>query len=91
LFEAGFLHEARFARCDIIEVKSTTSVKEIHLSDLSFQSHVSKAAGVPLHLPPPRPLLVILARAQRDHALRWRKEAIQAFGRWNHGIKGYSA
>ncbi|HVA82545.1 MAG TPA: DUF2779 domain-containing protein [Candidatus Aquilonibacter sp.] len=59
LFEAGFVH--RDGKCyaradilvpvgkgvfDIVEVKSSTSVKEYHLFDLSFQRYCYESAGV---------------------------------------------
>ena len=51
LFEAGFLHNGGFARVDIlnpvgrnewdiIEVKSSTEVKDVNLLDLAFQAFV---------------------------------------------------
>ena len=57
LFEAGFQHGKTHARADIlnpasngrwdlIEVKSSTEVKEEHLDDVAFQKHVYNAAGI---------------------------------------------
>lgn len=59
LFEAGFLHENKkcYARADIlvpvekdkwdiIEVKSSTSVKEDYLEDISFQKYCYESAGL---------------------------------------------
>ncbi len=64
VFEAAFEHEGVFVRVDIlervqngdgessswrlIEVKSSTRVKDVHLEDLSIQSHVVQGAGVRL-------------------------------------------
>ncbi len=59
LFEAGFLHKNGkcYARADILlpvaggkwdilEVKSSTSVKEYHLEDISFQRYCYESAGL---------------------------------------------
>ncbi len=57
LFEAGFKYKNAFARVDIlnpvgsdaweiIEVKSSTEVKEINLHDLAIQWHVYEGAGL---------------------------------------------
>jgi hypothetical protein len=57
LFEAGFVHSGGFARVDIlnpvgkdawdiIEVKSSTEVKDVNLTDLAFQAFVYTGAGV---------------------------------------------
>jgi hypothetical protein len=57
LYEPGFMFSGCFARIDIlnpagtdawdiIEVKSTTSVKDVHLPDLAFQAYVATGAGV---------------------------------------------
>ena len=57
LFEAAFAANGGYCRVDvlvpvrrdewdIIEVKSTTSVKEVHLHDLAFQSWVLASAGL---------------------------------------------
>ena len=64
IFEAAFEHEGVFVRVDIlqrvqhgegessswrlIEVKSSTRVKDVHLDDLSIQSHVVQGAGLKL-------------------------------------------
>ncbi|MBI2925382.1 MAG: DUF2779 domain-containing protein [Verrucomicrobia bacterium] len=59
LFEAAFAAEGGYARADIlvpvgsdawklIEVKSTTSVKAIHLRDLAFQTYVLSQASLEL-------------------------------------------
>ncbi len=59
IFEAGFQHGMTHARADIlnpsalgkwdlIEVKSSSGVKEDHLSDVAFQKHVYESAGVPI-------------------------------------------
>ena len=56
LFEAGFVHGGGFARVDIlnpvsldawdiIEVKSSTEVKDVNLLDLAFQAFVYNGAG----------------------------------------------
>lgn len=57
VFEAGFQHGRTHARADIlnpaaggrwdlIEVKSSTEVKEDHLYDVAFQKHVYEGAGI---------------------------------------------
>jgi len=57
LFEAGFVHQRAYALADIlapvendywdlIEVKSSTGVKEEHLHDAAFQMYVYEGAGV---------------------------------------------
>jgi hypothetical protein len=61
LFEAGFLHEtergminaridilvpAKNNEWDIIEVKSSTKVKDIHLDDVTFQKYVCEKSGL---------------------------------------------
>ncbi len=57
IFEAGFQHGMTHARADIlnpaadgkwdlIEVKSSTQVKEEHLDDVAFQKHLYEAAGI---------------------------------------------
>ena len=56
LFEAAFMADGRYARADVlerqpdgwrvIEVKSSTQVKDDHLDDLAFQWLVMSAAGV---------------------------------------------
>jgi hypothetical protein len=57
LFEAGFIHRRAFARADIlvpfgrsdwdiIEVKSCTEVKEVHLQDIALQRYVYEGAGL---------------------------------------------
>ena len=57
LFQASFLHENLYSRgdillpvqnnkWDIIEVKSSTEAKNIHLEDLAFQKHVYEKAGL---------------------------------------------
>jgi len=57
LFEAGILAESIYSRVDIlspsnenswdlIEVKSTTSVKDVHLDDVSFQKHCCEMLGL---------------------------------------------
>lgn len=64
IFEAAFEHEGVLVRVDIlermpdregippswrlIEVKSSTRVKDVHLDDLSIQSHVVQGAGLRL-------------------------------------------
>ncbi len=59
LYEAAFVHEGGACRVDILapveggrwdllEVKSSTSVKEIHLADLAFQIWVVRGAGLPV-------------------------------------------
>ena len=57
LFEAGFMHRGAFARFDVlepagsaewnlIEVKSSTEVKEVNLDDIAFQYFVADGAGL---------------------------------------------
>lgn len=57
LFEPGFMKDKLFARVDIlkpvkgnrwdiIEVKSSTSVKEVNLHDVSFQKHCLEKSGL---------------------------------------------
>ncbi|MFW6450402.1 MAG: DUF2779 domain-containing protein [Nanoarchaeota archaeon] len=56
LFEAGFMVDGLFARVDIlnpvnnkwdlIEVKSSTSVKDVNIDDVAFQKHVCEKAGL---------------------------------------------
>ncbi|MCC7519613.1 MAG: hypothetical protein IT578_10560 [Verrucomicrobiae bacterium] len=57
LFEAGFRHAGGFARVDIlnpvgrdqwdiVEVKSSTKVKDVHLEDIAFQRFVYEGAGI---------------------------------------------
>ena len=57
IFEAGFEHRNTHARADIlkpsangkwdlIEVKSSTKVKEEHLSDVAFQKHLYEGVGI---------------------------------------------
>lgn len=57
LFEAGFIHQGTFARADIlvpfghrgwdlIEVKASTGVHDVHLEDLALQRHVYEGAGL---------------------------------------------
>lgn len=59
LFEATFVHDDILVRCDIlrqlpggrwelIEVKSATQVKPVHLHDLAVQKYVVAGAGLPL-------------------------------------------
>lgn len=59
LYEAAFVHEGGACRVDILvpveggawdllEVKSSTSVKEVHRADLAFQTWVVRGAGVPV-------------------------------------------
>lgn len=59
LFEAGFragdlsgradiLLPARAGAWDMIEVKSSTAVKDVHVEDVAFQRHCYQAAGLPL-------------------------------------------
>jgi len=58
LFEAAFLHDGVRVRVDIleqtasawnlVEVKSSTSVKEVHLADLAIQYHVLVGSGLSL-------------------------------------------
>ncbi len=59
VFEAAFLHQQTLVRVDVlrraaagawdlIEVKSTTRVKEEHLPDASVQRHVAAGAGLPV-------------------------------------------
>jgi len=57
LFQASFLHEDLYSRgdillpvednkWDIIEVKSSTKAKKIHLEDLAFQKYIYEKAGL---------------------------------------------
>ena len=56
LFEPGFIFQDCYARADIIvpvgdewdiiEVKSSSHVKDIHIHDVSFQKHVYEGAGL---------------------------------------------
>ncbi len=57
LFEAGFMYDGCFARADIllpghdgswdvVEVKSTTAVKDEHYTDVAFQLYVYEGAGL---------------------------------------------
>jgi hypothetical protein len=57
LFEAGILTKGIYSRVDIlnpvnedewdiIEVKSSTSVKDVHIDDVSFQKHCCEKAGL---------------------------------------------
>lgn len=59
LYEAAFVHEGGACRVDILapveggawdllEVKSSTSVKDVHRADLAFQTWVVRGAGVPV-------------------------------------------
>lgn len=59
IFEASFSHGGAFARADIlepvpsdgwdlIEVKSSTEVKDVHLQDVAFQKYVYEGAGIPI-------------------------------------------
>lgn len=58
IFEATFAHERTLVRADLllpekrrwnlVEVKSSTSVKDYHLFDTAIQSHVLQASGVKL-------------------------------------------
>jgi hypothetical protein len=59
LFEAGILADKLFCRLDvlnpsgidrwdIIEVKSSTSIKEVNIQDLSFQKYCCDASGLPV-------------------------------------------
>lgn len=60
LFEAAFAYDDLLVRCDIlqrntsdawdlIEVKSSTVVKDEHLHDLAFQKYVVTSQGLPVH------------------------------------------
>ena len=59
LFEATFEHDGVLVRADVllplargwrmVEVKSSTSIKEYHLEDAAVQSWVLQGAGLPLH------------------------------------------
>jgi hypothetical protein len=59
LFEPGFMNGLCYARADVlnpvsggkwdlIEVKSTTKVEDVHLQDVAFQKYVYEGAGVPI-------------------------------------------
>lgn len=60
LFEAGFVYKRGYALADIlepvsknrwnlIEVKSSTSIKDHHLYDVAFQKHIYEGAGIKIH------------------------------------------
>ena len=60
IFEAGFLAERLYCRVDvlkpsgenvwdIVEVKSSTQVKEVNLNDVAFQRYVCQLAGVKIN------------------------------------------
>jgi hypothetical protein len=60
LFEAGFVHGSLHARADILkpaangrwdllEVKSSSKVKEEHIPDVAFQKQVYEGAGIPIN------------------------------------------
>ena len=60
LFEAGFVYNGGFARVDIlnpvgrsewdiIEVKSSTEVKDVNLLDPAYQAYVYSGAGLGIH------------------------------------------
>ena len=60
IFEAGFLCDDLYVRVDIllpskngswdiIEVKSSSSVKDIHIDDVSFQKYVCEKAGIKIN------------------------------------------
>ena len=79
VYEATFLEDSVFVAVDIleradgghnlIEVKSTTSVKQEHIPDAAVQAHVLRTAGIDVRrvarLPVPRPLLARARRAPR--------------------------
>ncbi len=56
IFEAGFMINNLFVRCDLIkpvkngwqlfEIKSTTQVKPVHIPDLAFQKYVLEKSGL---------------------------------------------
>lgn len=59
MFEAGFISGCAYARADVlvpvgrdewdvVEVKSTTKAKDVHISDLALQRHVYEHAGLPV-------------------------------------------
>ena len=59
MFEAGFISGCAYARADVlvpvgrkewdvVEVKSTTKAKDVHISDLALQRHVYENAGLPV-------------------------------------------
>jgi hypothetical protein len=59
MFEAGFISGCAYARADVlvpvgrdewdvVEVKSTTKAKDVHISDLALQRHVYEKAGLPI-------------------------------------------
>jgi len=45
---ADILNPADDGRWDVIEVKSSTGVKDVHLDDVAIQRHCYEAAGVPI-------------------------------------------
>lgn len=60
VFEAGFIYKKTYALADIlmpckndawdlIEVKSSTGIKDEHLYDIAFQKYVFEGAGIKLH------------------------------------------
>lgn len=60
LFEAGFLHGGAYAFLDIlepdgkdgwniVEVKSSTEVKEVHLKDVALQLYICEGMGLKIH------------------------------------------
>ena len=59
MFEAGFIAGCAYARADvlvpvaggqwdIVEVKSTTKAKDVHINDLALQRHVYEKSGLPI-------------------------------------------
>ena len=59
MFEAGFISGCAYARADVllpvgrdgwdvVEVKSTTKAKDVHISDLALQRNVYEHAGLPV-------------------------------------------
>jgi hypothetical protein len=77
LFEAAFLAGGGYCRpdilrpapenaWDIIEVKSTTSLKDVHLDDLAFQTWVLASAGLQFRNMLPLPHQFGLRSAGRD-------------------------
>jgi hypothetical protein len=83
LFEAGFIHNGGFARVDIlnplgkdewdiIEVKSSTEVKDVNLLDLAFQAFVYTGAGLKIRR-------CCLMHVNRDYVRRGPVEPKQFF------------
>jgi hypothetical protein len=100
LFEAAFAAEGGYCRVDILmpfsrgdwditEVKSTTSVKDVHLHDLAFQSWVLSQAGLRIrgcHLMHINPDYVRQGPVDPERFFLIQDLTAQAHGLW-HGIE----